>query len=120
METARELLARGAVAGAADLGGLTPLYASSFNGHAEVVRELLARGAAVNVNAASGLAGFTPLHVASFSGHLEVVQQLLVHGASPALKTTAGVDALSIATQRGKTRIAELLALIRAGLGEKY
>jgi hypothetical protein len=119
VEAVRELLARGAAAGAADLDGITPLYVASLYGHVEVVRELLAQGAAANVNAASG-SGYTPLHVASYGGHLEVVRELLIRGASPALKTKSGANALSIATQRGKTHIVELLVLIRAGLGEKY
>ena len=42
----RELLQRGAVVDAAENDGATPLFIASEKGHLEVVRELLARGAA--------------------------------------------------------------------------
>ncbi|KAG9398931.1 hypothetical protein AC1031_014012 [Aphanomyces cochlioides] len=47
---------------------------ASYNGHLKVIKELLARGAAIDV---TNSAGDTSLHGASERGHLEVVQELL-------------------------------------------
>ena len=55
-------------------GGTTPLVIASSNGHAAVVRELLARGADVNARSDSGS---TALHVASYCGRAEAMRELL-------------------------------------------
>ena len=85
----RELQARGAVAVGSiyweaavekrDGRGATTLFIAIEKGHLEVVRELLARGAAVD---AQTLVGATPLFIASERGHLEVVIELLARGAA--------------------------------------
>jgi len=67
----------------------------------EVVRELLARGAAVDTAMNGGL---TPLHFASYEGYLEVVRELLARGA-----TDNGRTALSLATAKGHVSIVQLL-----------
>ncbi len=72
----------------------------------EVVRELLARGAAVD---AVEDAGCTPLYIASQNGHLEVVCELLARGALPGVAATNGATALSRATANGHAAIAQLL-----------
>ena len=76
----------------------------------EVVRELLARGAAVD---AAENYGWTPLLIASQRGHLEVVRELLARGALPGVAAHNGATALSRATARGHAAVA---ALIRAAL----
>jgi serine/threonine-protein phosphatase 6 regulatory ankyrin repeat subunit B len=78
----------------------------------EVVRELLARGAAVDT-AMNG--GYTPLHVASQEGCFEVVRELLARGASPGLAAHSGATALSSATANGHPAVSQLL---RAALAE--
>ena len=70
------------------------------------MRELLARGAAVDT-AMNG--GFTPLYIASQEGHLEVVRELLAQGASPVLAAFDGSTALSRATAGGHAAIVQLL-----------
>ena len=45
VEAVRVLLAAGADANKAKLGGLTPMYIAASNGHAETVRVLLEAGA---------------------------------------------------------------------------
>ncbi len=55
--------------------GASPLDRAAFNGHAEVCRYLLERGA--NVNHVRPLDGTTPLYVASLNGHTDVVKVLL-------------------------------------------
>lgn len=54
------------------------LHAASQNGHAEIVRLLLAAGADVN---AKGDDEVTALHAASQNGHVEIVKLLLAAGA---------------------------------------
>ena len=53
----------------------TPLHRASFNGHHEVVRLLIDKGASVD---AIDNGGWTPLHCAAYSSHLETAR-LLVH-----------------------------------------
>ncbi len=54
------------------------LYAAARNGHTEVVKYLIDRGAAID---AKGVFGGTALHWAAFNGHRETVEFLLSRGA---------------------------------------
>ena len=54
--------------------GVTPLLMASQNGHAEVVKLLLAAKADVNAAMTNGV---TPLFIASEKGHTEIVKLLL-------------------------------------------
>jgi len=54
--------------------GSTPLDTAAFNGHTDVVRLLLEKGA--NIEAT------TPLHTAAYNGHIGVVRLLLEKGAN--------------------------------------
>ena len=74
--------------------GETSLYIASANGHLDVVRELLARGA--NIEAASN-GGFTPLILASWLGHVDVVRALLAAGANKRHVANDGTTATSCA-----------------------
>ncbi|MET9256118.1 ankyrin repeat domain-containing protein [Streptomyces sp. NPDC048182] len=79
---------------------------AAYHGHADAVRELLARGAAADrVNDR----GQTPLAGAVFKGETEVIRVLLAGGADPAAGTPSAVD-----TARMFGR-AELLELFGAG-----
>jgi ankyrin repeat protein len=70
------------------------------------VRELLARGAAVDTARNDGA---TPLFIASKKGHLEVVRELLSRDASPGAVANNGATALSRATANGHVAVANLL-----------
>jgi ankyrin repeat protein len=59
--------------------GATPQFISAYKGHAEVVAQLLAAGAAVDK---ANNKGGTPLFVSAYNGHAEVVAQLLAAGAA--------------------------------------
>ena len=59
--------------------GLNALHLSSKEGHVEVVRELLKRGAGVNFTTKKGN---TALHIASLAGQKTAVEVLLDAGAS--------------------------------------
>jgi hypothetical protein len=83
---------------------LTPLSLASAYGHVEVVRALLARGAAVD---AADSDGATPLVIASEHGHFEVARELLARGASPRAAASNGDTALTRATANGHHAVAK-------------
>lgn len=87
-------------------GAGTDLIASAKLGESARVRELLGKGATVNV---SDRRGMTPLMWASASGNLDVVQQLLEHGAIVDRRTPDGVTALMLASGNGFVEIARVL-----------
>jgi len=68
---------------------------------------LLSNGAEVNVR--SKKKGFTVLMLAASAGNVELVQQLLEKGADPAIKDNFGVPAVTMAQERGKLAVVELL-----------
>jgi ankyrin repeat protein len=88
------------------------LYAS-VEGHLEMVRHLVEKGADVNVrrsfHAALAVPGVTPLHGAASEGHLEVARFLLSSGARTDLKDRYGRSALQWATWKQHKQIADLL-----------
>jgi ankyrin repeat protein len=132
-EVVKLLLGKGADVNAkATSDGATALWMASQNGHTEVVKLLLERGANVNVKKTDDDA--TALYVASQNGHTEVVKLLLEKGANvnakakmdtgrrfaektqngPFLYAPTKVEyeyrsPLSIAKERGYTKIIELL-----------
>jgi ankyrin repeat protein len=79
----------------ADKYGRTSLYFASLTGHLAVVRELLARGA--NVNVANNVSGATPLIMASLFGHVDVLRALLAAGANKHHVDNSGNTATSCA-----------------------
>uniref|UniRef100_A0A5K4ERA4 Putative ankyrin 2,3/unc44 n=2 Tax=Schistosoma mansoni TaxID=6183 RepID=A0A5K4ERA4_SCHMA len=124
---------------ACNANGLNALHLASKEGHAEVVRELIERGAKPNTatkkgNTALHIAslagqfevvkllleagaevniqaqnGFTPLYMAAQENHLEVVRLLLSNGANPGLTTDDGFTPLAVALQQGHDRVVALL-----------
>ena len=62
-----------------DRAGDTPLHLAAFDGHAQVVDELLYRGAEVETR---NLAGRTALHLACMNGHAHVIFILCSAGAN--------------------------------------
>jgi ankyrin repeat protein len=105
--TVQKLLGEGAdVDQASDKGGYTALINSSSNGHIEVARLLLARGA--NVNAATCL-GDTSLILAASIGHVEIVRLLLENGADAKVVNKEGASALKKAEESGRGATAILL-----------
>jgi len=90
-------------------GGLhaSLLYVAAANGHLEIVRELLKRGA--NVDLQRSVHGASALMGAAGNGHLSIVGVLLQHSANPGLQNSHGFTALQFAEDRGHTATAELI-----------
>ena len=88
--------------------GFTPLYMASQYGDADVVQELLRRGA--DADKATTTEGCTPMFIASKNGHADVVKLLLEHGADVDMaRTTDGTTPLIKASQKGHTDVVKLL-----------
>ena len=80
-------------------------WAAQFN-HAQVMRTLLSRGAAIDAQNSSG---FTALHHAAEAGSLEAAEVLLTAGAARTVKTGAGEVPAAIARRHGHGAIAALI-----------
>ena len=85
------------------------LHAAAMYGHLELVRELLRRGASVDLQSSLGV---TALMDAAFQGHLSILLLLLHHSANLDLQDTDGRTALMMAAGSGQA--ACLQALLRA------
>jgi ankyrin repeat protein len=72
-------------AGAAQVGGNTPLLFAARDGQMAAVEELLAEGA--DVNQVSVTDAMSPLIQSIITGHYDVAKYLLDHGANPNLST---------------------------------
>ena len=98
----------GAAVSTTDLEGITPLHLAAMEGHADVVDELLGRGA--DANARELQRGETALHFAALSGHKPgaeaIVESLLRGGADAQAQNTDGRTPTDLALQRRNTVIA--------------
>ncbi len=81
---------------------------SSVDGHAEVLKTVINRGADVNGLFSDGL---SPLIVASLVGHIETVKVLLDHGAQVNMQGSNGLSALIVASFKGNSEIVQCLLL---------
>ena len=82
---------------------------AAFNGHGDVVAQLLAHGAACDA-AIDG--GYTPLMVSAHFGHARCVQALLEAGADVHAVGGNGKSAIETAAANGKASIVELLQAV--------
>ena len=103
----------GALCPATTRGGLATaeplLHVAAGYGHLAMVRELLKRGASVDL---PNSLGGTALMGAAFHGHLSIVLVLLQHSANPDLQALDGVTALMSAACDGHEACVK--ALLRA------
>jgi ankyrin repeat protein len=84
----------------------TPLLIACRQGHEEVVRLLVERGAD---KYKADNCGLTPLHQACFKGHLEVVRVMLDHGTNRDTITNRGLSPLHVSCWKGHPEIIKLL-----------
>ena len=82
------------------LAGFTALMIAAENGHADVVKELLEKGANVNLE---NKQGFTALILAAQEGHTGVVTELLTKGADVNKTNKRKMTALMLAAFEGHT-----------------
>jgi ankyrin repeat protein len=85
---------------------LNALIDAAKNGDIEVVKQHLAAGADVNMEAGDGT---TPLHNAAIYGHKEVGEILIAEGADVNAKDDKGRTPLDLAIKENKTKTADLL-----------
>ncbi|HEV2891510.1 MAG TPA: ankyrin repeat domain-containing protein [Frankiaceae bacterium] len=97
-----------ALASATAEDGFTPLHLASFFGHADAVRALLARGAAVETVADNPMR-VRPLHSAAASGDTEVVRLLVGAGANVNATQEGGYVPLHAVAQNGDAAAVDLL-----------
>jgi ankyrin repeat protein len=90
--------------------GYTPLGLAAFFGHADLVAELLQRGADTNAASRNAM-GVTPLHSAAAGRHAAIARALLEHGADVNARQHIGWTPLHSAVHN---RHAELAALLLA------
>jgi len=96
--------------------GNTALILASQNGHIEIVKSLLAKGANINEK---NLYGITALIWAISEGHIEVVKSLLANGANVNEKDKYGTTALIEASSNGHIEIVKSLLANGANVNEK-
>nr|CAD7397593.1 unnamed protein product [Timema poppensis] len=84
----------------------TDLSVSISAGQEEVVKLLVATGAAVNVQSQNG---FTPLYMAAQENHDNVVRFLLANEANQSLATEDGFTPLAVAMQQGHDKVVAVL-----------
>jgi uncharacterized protein len=81
------------------LGGMSALHLAAREGQSEVVRELVAAGADVNVIAATDKT--PPITTAIINGYFDIAKYLLDHGANPNLASTGGLTPLFATIDQG-------------------
>ena len=87
------------------------LHAAVFGGQLEIVRELLKRGASVDLQ---DNLGSTALMAAAYNSSLSIVHLLLQHGANPDLQMTFGMTGLMIAATNGQEECVQALLQVNA------
>lgn len=105
------LLARGAQV---NREGWTPLHYAATNGHDDVVRLLIEKGARLDARSPNNT---TPMMMAAWRGHIYTVKVLLDAGADATLKNDHGMTAIDFARSADHQDIVEGLTwrLQRAG-----
>ncbi|KAL1518232.1 hypothetical protein ABEB36_001888 [Hypothenemus hampei] len=86
--------------------GLNALHLAAKDGHLDIARELLKRGAIVD---AATKKGNTALHIASLAGQEEVVRLLVQHGAALNVQSQNGFTPLYMAAQENHDGVVRYL-----------
>jgi ankyrin repeat protein len=91
------------------LGSGAPLKNAAANGHFDIVKLLLARGADPNLSEEGIAPKGHALYSAVANGHHEIAKLLLEHGAGPNPEVESSADALSRAISKSDQEMVELL-----------
>lgn len=87
--------------------GVTPLFLAAREGHVEIVKALIAKGANVNVGEDEG---WTSLHSACMNSHIAVVRELIAGGANANVaEFERGITPLSLAVGNSDLQIVKEL-----------
>ena len=84
----------------------TPLHLASANGHVDLARMLVDRGANVSAQKEDG---WTALHLASRYGHVDLARMLVERGADMSAQKENGWTALHLASRIGHVDLARML-----------
>jgi ankyrin repeat protein len=107
-----ELVEHGADVNVIDGAKSGPLYyAIGFRHRIDLIKTLLAHGAAIN---GKNIGGFAPLHEAADSGSLEIVDYLIAHGAQVNQVDDYGDTPLHVAATRDEPPRPDIVALLLA------
>jgi ankyrin repeat protein len=99
----RRLVSVGADVNYKHVLGSTPLHAACFDGHEQVVKELVEHGA--DIEAADIINGRTPLIWASSKGYSQVVKELMEHGADTEARDRNHSTSLHCASRMGHVAV---------------
>jgi len=104
-EVIRLLLQHNADVNTTSVSNYTPLHFASLSGHVDVAQILLEHGANIDALSEHG----TPLFRAVDNGHFDVTRLLLERGADIQIRGRHHLTPFQVATQKRKTKIAQLL-----------
>lgn len=99
------------------LGSGSPLRNAAANGHIEIVKLLLERGADPNLREEGIAPNGHALYMAAASKHHDIARLLLEHGAYPNPEVESSADALSRAISNGDQPMIDLLCSYGAAQG---
>jgi len=97
-------------ANARDKSGVTALHRAAKEGRGDVVQDLLAQGADINIQSnLEADSGCTPLHLAVIAGHKDVAELLISRGADVDSRCDQGTTPLHRAAAIGNAEMVEML-----------
>ncbi|CAE8649614.1 unnamed protein product [Polarella glacialis] len=109
---ARGILEAGDVDLSARFNGKTALHYAALDGHVELVRDIVSKGAAIDaMDEQRGTEGMTPLLWAAMIGHAEVCKALVELGADTSLTEKSGLTALELARAYDRDAVVAALEL---------
>jgi ankyrin repeat protein len=97
--------------------GQTPLAMAAVLGHIDVVKQLLEKGAALEITPYERK--LPPLHLVALNGHTEVLRLLLLYGADVGLRNHMHHTCVHQGARRGHVQVVKLLLGVGADAQSK-